>query len=165
MTEIWKPAPHFEDLYEVSSEGRVRNKRGHILKARLSNCGYERVALSRNCAYTHLSIHRLVLTAFCGVPEPDIECRHLDGDRTNNRLSNLQWGTKLENARDRIGHGRQVRGAQISLAKLNDRKVQIIKWMLARGNMPQKKIAALFGVAQTKISAIHTGQTWKHVKA
>lgn len=164
MTEIWKPAPQFEDLYEVSSEGRVRNKRGHVLKARLSNCGYERVALSRNCAYTHLSVHRLVLTTFCGVPEPDIECRHLDGNRSNNRLANLQWGTRLENAQDRINHGRQVRGSQVAIAKLNERKVQIIKWLLASGTMTQQKIAKLFGVNQTKISSINVGDTWRHVK-
>jgi hypothetical protein len=157
--------PDFEGLYEVSSEGRVRNKRGLLLKPRMSNCGYARVALSKKRAYTHISIHRLVLLTFVGCPADNMECRHLDGNRTNNRLSNLQWGTKLENAQDRISHGMQVRGARVAIAKLNDRKVQIVKWILARGVMSQQKIADLFGVAQTKISAIHTGQTWKHVKA
>ena len=165
MTELWKPVPDFEGLYEVSSEGNVRNANGKVLKVRPSNCGYSRVALSKKCAYTHLSVHRLVLTAFLGQPFPQAECRHLDGNRTNNRLDNLSWGTKLENAQDRINHGRQVRGSQVSLAKLNERKVQIIKWLLASGTMTQQKIASLFGVAQTKISAIRTGQAWKHVKA
>lgn len=155
----------FEGLYEVSSHGRVRNKLGHVLKLRESNCGYLRVALSKNCAYKHLSVHRLVLSSFVGFPTENQEARHLDGDRRNNALSNLKWGTKVENANDRIAHGRQVRGSMVKLSKLNERKVQIIKWLLERGEMTQQAIADLFGVNQTKISSINTGGTWRHVKA
>lgn len=163
--EVWKPVVEFEGLYEVSSLGRVRNTNGYVLKPRLSNSGYHRVALSKNCTYSHRTVHRLVLAAFSGKPGEGVEGRHLDGDRTNNCLSNLAWGTKLENASDRIAHGRQVRGSKVRIAKLNERRVQIIKWLLAKGEMSQQRIANLFGVSQTKISAIKLGHTWKHVGA
>lgn len=50
-------------------------------------------------------VSRLVLENFVGPCPPGMECRHLDGDSTNNRLNNLAWGTRLQNASDRIRHG------------------------------------------------------------
>lgn len=55
-------------------------------------------------------VHRLVLETFAGPCPPDMECRHLDGNRSNNALSNLRWGTKLENEADKDRHGKRPRG-------------------------------------------------------
>lgn len=95
--ERWLPAAGFEGRYEISDAGRVRNLHGLVLKTSRTNKGYLRV-LGR-------FVHRLVLEAFIGPCPSGMECRHLDGNPSNNRLENLLWGTPLENANDRRRHG------------------------------------------------------------
>lgn len=124
MTEEWRPIPGHEGRYEVSDLGRVRSldhehpnlkgngthiRAGRILKlnkvgpkrsyyvAHLYDGAGNRKALRVNCA---------VAQAFIG-PCPDgREVRHLNGDSFDNRLSNLAYGTPVENAQDCIRHGR-----------------------------------------------------------
>jgi hypothetical protein len=77
----------------------IRHRRG----------GYLMVALTVQDKTTKVFVHRLVLDAFVGRCPEGQQCRHLDGDPTNNHLSNLAWGTAAENATDRDIHGRLTR--------------------------------------------------------
>lgn len=70
--------------------------------------GYARTSLSGHGQPRSARVHQLVLEAFVGPPGPGQEARHLDGDKANNRLSNLAWGTHTENMRDAIRHGTHV---------------------------------------------------------
>ena len=114
ITEEWRPIPGYESRYEVSSLGRVRSwltyrgKPGpRILKPVIKpNGGHLNYALtSADGALRFHTGHRLVLSAFVGPLPAGLETRHLDGDPTNNALSNLRYGTKSENCRDRVDHG------------------------------------------------------------
>ena len=100
--EIWKPIinePKMGDnKYEVSSHGRVRNIiTGHILGLSISNNGYVRVTVNdrrtNKKKNTHLSVHRLVASAFLYNDASSIKCEvnHKDGDKTNNHYENLEW--------------------------------------------------------------------------
>lgn len=120
-TERWKPIPGYEDLYEVSTLGRVRSLDRYIATAtgqRLTRgvvmrlqggddqklWRYYSVGLSRHGKKSRHSVHRLVLQAFVG-PCPDgMEACHNNGDYTDNRLANLRWDTKAENGADKIQH-------------------------------------------------------------
>lgn len=103
--------------------------------------GYLCVTLSKNGKETGFPIHRLVLEAFIGPCPPGMECRHFpDRTKTNNRLSNLQWGTVKENAEDRIIHGTTKnrkdystvpRGETHPFAKLSDADVETIRKEMA----------------------------------
>lgn len=110
--EDWRWVPGYEDLYAVSSHGRVASFHPYngdpgprILRPGIDSGGYHSYGLARNGERKTWHGHRLVLLAFVG-PLPDgHETRHLDGDPTNNALSNLAYGTVSENARDRVKHG------------------------------------------------------------
>lgn len=110
MPERWLPIPGREGRYDVSDMGRVRSLLGReprILKACIDRKGYAQVNLSggdRSLAPVP-RVHGLVLLAFVGVRPDGMECRHVDGDSMNNRLSNLAYGTHSENELDRVAHG------------------------------------------------------------
>ena len=92
MEEIWKDIEGYEGLYEVSSYGRVRNLvSGKFIKPSQKNDGYCRVCLYKNGGGKCINIHRLVAQAF--IPNPDNlpEINHLDEDKTNNRVDNLEF--------------------------------------------------------------------------
>lgn len=111
--EIWAPIAGYEDLYEVSNMGRFRSlprirrakcgktafNKGKILTPQLSVAGrYLRVALSKDGKVRDEFAHRLVAAAFLPNPDNKPEVNHDDGDRTNNKVSNLEWSTRKENA-------------------------------------------------------------------
>jgi hypothetical protein len=116
--EQWRAIPGFEGTYEVSDGGRVRSidrvivntiGRRHALKGKIlkpfNNRGWFTVGLYRPEGARTLRVHQAVLMAFVG-PRPDgYVTRHLDGDKSNNSLENLVWGTQLENINDRRVHG------------------------------------------------------------
>lgn len=83
--------------YEVSNHGQIRNKRTNkILKPQLNReGGYLRVALNGTRYY----VHRLVADAFFDGEHGKIDVNHIDGNRVNNDLTNLEWCTRKENVR------------------------------------------------------------------
>ena len=114
--EEWKNVIGYEGLYEVSNIGNVRNvRRNTLLKLSKTNYGYIQVYLYKNGIRTGLKVHRLVAQAF--IPNPDNlpQINHLDEDKTNNRVDNLEWcshkynvnyGHRTENAIDtRVKNG------------------------------------------------------------
>lgn len=99
MTEVWKTVESHPN-YEVSNIGNVRNtKTGRTLSPCLSNCGYEVVSLSNNGKITSANVHTLVAKAFLTNEQPDFytDVHHIDGDKLNNKVENLQWTTHAKN--------------------------------------------------------------------
>ena len=100
--EIWEPITVNEEIwdYEVSNLGRVRNsKTGRVMKLQETNKGYLRVCLRKNGESKQFSVHRLVAFAF--IPNDDTENKtdvnHIDEDKTNNTVENLEWCTREYN--------------------------------------------------------------------
>jgi hypothetical protein len=85
-------------IYEVSDQGRVKSYRrypeGRLLRPGCMSGGHVSVSLGRK---NSLCVHALVLLAFVGPPPEKHECRHLNGNPSDNRLENLRWGTRSEN--------------------------------------------------------------------
>lgn len=110
--EIWKPIPGLEGHYEASSLGRIRSlKRGKVrIMSAIPNGRYLQVMICMDGKYGRQGIHRLVCAAFYGPASGAIHACHYDGDAHNNQVSNLRWGTPLENADDLRRHGRHRNG-------------------------------------------------------
>lgn len=100
--EIWKPVVGFPP-FEVSTHGRIYSHRSNrILRGTVAAVGYRTVS----CGYGDTRyVHALVGEAFIGPRPEGYVMRHLDGDRLNNRVENLLWGTPRENALDTLDHG------------------------------------------------------------
>lgn len=110
MQEVWKPINGFEDIYEVSNLGNVRNANGRIRKPFLIPKGYLMVDLFRNYERTHARVNRLVAEAFIPNPENKPEVNHKNGDKADNRAENLEWSTKSENMLHAYRSGLQTKG-------------------------------------------------------
>lgn len=124
--------------------------------------GYHRVNLSHDGHRRSVPVHKLVLTTFVGTCPPGMECRHIDGNPSNNHISNLAWGTRSENAQDKLLHGTDMRGVKHHNAKLTERDVLEIR---SRSECGERGVdlAKEFCVRTTSISAIVLRQTWKHI--
>lgn len=91
--------------YSITQDGRVWSDKTHRFLAGAKKCGY-RIVLLRKEGKPHFKrVHRLVLETFVGPCPEEMECRHLNGRRADNRLENLVWGTRSENTKDAVRHG------------------------------------------------------------
>lgn len=96
MSETWKVI-HLNTNYEVSNLGRVRNKKGLLLKPQKTEKGYLRVDLSKDGKTKHYKVHRLVASAFIPNKNNLPQINHKDENKQNNRVDNLEWCTHKEN--------------------------------------------------------------------
>ena len=111
MMEEWLDMIGYEGLYQVSNLGEVRAlpkpgyKKGGILKQSKDKHGYMRIRLSKNNQKSTVSIHRAVALAFIPNPENKSCVNHIDGNKSNNHVSNLEWVSYKENIEhaDRTG--------------------------------------------------------------
>lgn len=119
MTEEWRPVPGWETLYEVSDRGAIRSLprvtrggfsgtrrlKGKILSPVRASSGHLAIMLKDGDRVFRAGIHRIVMLAFVG-PCPDgMEVCHNNGEPTDNRLSNLRYGSRSENIYDMVEHG------------------------------------------------------------
>jgi hypothetical protein len=103
--EYWRTIPSFP-VYSASNLGRIRNERtGRIMHVYAATNGYLTLTLRRDNVPIVQSVHRLVAEAFLGGPHPGFDVNHIDGDKTNNRIENLEWCTREENIRHAVSTG------------------------------------------------------------
>lgn len=175
--EIWVDIPGCEGAYTVSDHGNVKSlerwvtggkgKRQHVpeklLKQTQDSYGYFVVSIKFNDgAKRVMKVHRLVLLSFVG--DSPLMCCHGDGNKENNSLSNLRYGTAQDNVDDRTKHGSRVGalGEANGVSKLTCKDIPVIRDLLA-SQMSHGKIAKQFGVCAESIRKVSLGTTWSHV--
>lgn len=160
--EEWRSVVGHEGYYEVSSFGKIRSIRsGKLLKPRIdANSNRLSVCLAVDCVHRYARISTLVAEAFLGPRPDDKEVCHWSDDKTDNGLSNIYYGTHIENCLDRSRNGKSL-----TRTKLSESDVEAIKSALANpGKIFQRELACQYGVAAATISAIATGKIWQRVR-
>jgi len=156
QSEIWEPYMNFpfSGEYEVSSAGRVRRS-GRVLAPADNGKGYLVVSLSKENKYKNYLVHRLVAQVFI-INSKAYDCvNHIDGNKQNNCVANLEWCTYSENEK----HSYKL-GKVNSQSKLTPEQAQTIHERLQNGDT-LASIAKDYGVHFTLISQIKRGLLWK----
>lgn len=164
MSTSWRDIPEWVGIYQISDEGQVRRiggrprRRGSkdgAVKAKRHPRGYQMVALREKPRCEYWLIHQLVMLAFVG-PVPaghEFEINHKNGNKTDNRLENLEYVTSSENKR----HASRVLGNGVGEQNWNcvitDEQVSEIR-LLASCGITGRELAARYGVSCSHISRI-----------
>ena len=166
VEEIWKDVVGFEGLYMVSSLGNVKSLNyNHTKKERILSANGKRylmVVLSKEGKTYPFLVHRVVATAFIENPENKKTVNHIDGNKLNNTVQNLEWATTSENhkAAFKLGLMSQT-GEKCSTHKLKEWQVLEIRELI--GKKTQEEIAAMYGVKRGTISCIKLRKLWNHI--
>lgn len=182
--EIWLAVPEYQDIYEVSSLGRVRslnrsiiNKNGElqlisgkVLKLYRDRYGYLLVYLSQNYCVKTQSVHHLVARTFLAAPDGEVGSKlysyclnHIDGNKQNNGVDNLEWVTNAQNHQHAIDRGLfNSHGSQTN-SKLTPTQVLDIWELLQEKRLSDRQIALCFDVSVKTIHKIKYGKAWRKV--
>ena len=160
MEEIWKDIEGYEGLYQVSNMGNVRSLNYHltgktqILRPRFNGRGYLRVILCKDRKGKGHSVHRLVAATFLPNPDGLPQVDHIDEDKTNNRVENLEWCDCAHN----INHG--THNERIASARLNNPRISKRVRCVETGKVypSQSEVARQTGIAKSNISAACRGK-------
>ena len=166
QTEEWRQVVGYEGKYLVSNTGKVKSllRNGKLLNHNDNGRGYLQVTLYFNSKRVTHNIHSLVAKAFLGARKDGMTVNHIDGNKYNNCLYNLEYCSQGDNSRHAIDTGLRVaaKGASNGNAKLEESDVIQIRQMLSQG-MSQRTIASKFGVKHPAIGSIKRGLTWAHL--
>lgn len=162
MIEIYKRYKHSD--YFVSNLGNVQNiVTGLILKPTITR--YAHVVLYIGDKPKIHSVHRLVAELFIENPSNKPQVNHIDGNRANNTVTNLEWCTQSENQIHAFATGLQMsrKGEAHHNSRLSAEEVLQIKELLESREYSGPEIAEAFGVQQQLISKINKGHRWSHI--
>ena len=126
--ETWKEIEGFNGKILVSSRGRIKSelRNGTILKSQTDSKGYHRVRITVNQVKRTLKIHREVAKAFLPNPNNLPQVNHIDGNKNNNAVDNLEWVTNRENALHALSNGLWDSVIRGSIAENERRKKRVI---------------------------------------
>lgn len=153
MNEIWKDIEEYEGLYQVSNLGRVKSLyTNDILKGCKTSNGYLKVNLYKNSVKSTKTIHRLVAESFISNPENKSQVNHINENKTNNMVSNLEWSTSKENN----NHGTRNKRAGKAISK--SKSIPIIATNLKTGDSTEfygtKECARQLGLHRSNITSV-----------
>ncbi len=178
MIEEWKPVVNFEEYYEVSTFGNVKsfdrsvtgvngklyNSKGKdISVSTKSNAGYKQAHFSVKSKSYCRDVHRLVAIAFIPNPENYPIVNHIDGNKENNHVDNLEWCTYKQNSKHAFDNKLTPTGEMCSFSKLTEKEVLEIYDLAHNSDLLQPEIAKKFNIEKGTVSKIKLGTMWRRV--
>lgn len=171
MSCEWRPIKDFEGRYEASKCGLIRNcLKGNVLSSPTIH-KYPHIRLFRGDGSCRRSpIHLVIAETWLGPrPSPQHICDHIDGNKHNAAVENLEWITKSENMRRAVANnqlpikkGQNGRGEEGAFSKLTADQVRDIRRLF--GTMSQKKLATLYGTTPANVYKIVHRLSWAHIE-
>lgn len=151
----------YSEKYEVSTDGHIRNKNTkHILTEFKGKDGYLRTQFDGKTQ----TIHRVIAKAFIPMVEGKDFVNHIDGNKENNNVKNLEWCTRGENLKHAYKLGlKSTKGIKNPRCKLTKEDVIFIKENYKRGDevYGANALSEKFNVSRQTICAVASGQNWK----
>ena len=167
----FRPIPGYAGLF-VSADGvAVSTRTGNrkraagvplVKRQHPDKDGYARIATKGLGNGAYITVHQAVLLAWSGPKPPKSQSRHLDGNKANNSIQNLCWGSSKENNSDKIGHGTVARGERNARARLTEEKV-----LSMRRECLDKPMAVIIRenpqYSEFAVWAAISGYSWAHL--
>lgn len=181
--EVFVDIPGYEGYYQVSNYGNVRSLdrvikektgktqtlKGRVLKQRTNPGGYRYIELGKNGTKVTFAIHHLVAQAFMPNPGNKRTVNHIDGNKLDNSLINLEWATYSENLEHayKTGLRRAVESSEVASKnykrKLTEQQVREIKLLIAAKSLTLKQIANQYNVGRSTIGSIKSDRSWSYI--
>jgi hypothetical protein len=158
-----KDIKDYEGRYAATKDGHIFS---YYLKGFLSlktdKDGYLGVCLQKDGVKKHFQVHRLVAITYLDNPKELPTINHIDGNKSNNNVDNLEWNSIADNIRHaHLTNLRCHKGSNNQRSKLNDRDIREIRELL-RSEKPAD-VAKIYGVVPGTIYNIASNRSWKHV--
>lgn len=158
--------PGYEGKYAATRDGRIWSLNYHRehyigeLNGKIDKDGYRQIALRKDNKTKYFHVARLIALIFIPNPDNFPQINHIDGIKTNNVVSNLEWCTSSYNIKHSFEVlGKNQKGSRNNNSRLTEYQVTAI-WFL-KGIKRQIEIAKTFSVSEDTISMIHRQTTWK----
>lgn len=168
--EIWRDICGYEGIYQVSNFGRVKSlhfDRERLLKLRQDYKGYVYVVLHKDGECKPCKVHRLVAETFILNSEGKPQVNHIDGNKSNNRVENLEWVTNSENKKHSYENGicKPNCGTKNVMSRLTAADVRYIRsnYIPYDKKSGERALAKRFNVSKTLIGNIIKGKTYRDV--
>ena len=184
-SEIWKNVISYETFYQVSDFGNIRSldrivnklngisymRKGKLCKQSKSNLGYMTIGFTVNNKKVNKYVHRLVAEAFITNMNDYPQVNHIDCDKTNNRMYNLEWCTNSQNHIHASKNGLNklhlhrvvYSGEENGRSLLTKKQVLEIKQRYIPYKYSAKKLSKEYNVSESCITHILNNKSWKEI--
>lgn len=169
--EIWKDVKGFEGRFSISSFGRLMSHNGrlkgsHILTPAIDILGYYMTNLRSAPVNRKVRIHTLVAENFLINPHLSVRqtVNHIDGNKLNNRVDNLEWISAAENCAHAVRIGLyDIKGSKHPAAKVNENEVLEMRSLSDNECVSARVLAISYGLSRRNVNDIVKRRLWNHV--
>jgi len=153
--------------YFISSYGRIRGMRKEFIKPTYNTNRYLQVRIWCNRVGYVRKVHRLVAEAFIPNPENKPEVNHIDGNKENNHVKNLEWVTRLENMQhaEKNGLVPHTLGEYHPMSTCSNEQIHRVCRLLESPNNTSKHISEITGVSKAIVDNIRCRNSWTHISS